>query len=420
METEIQTAINQAKEAAQNLRDRIASHNESSASVRKELASNIQYLKNELDQLEKRLNATLTEICAAENARLSQLADAIDLSVSTSTDPTTLAGLATAAHTELLVEQTYSLSGNPTDSTDLSQKYSIRVNKSIVDKWLHLGRRRATGLSIKVISGKAFAAFHFLTDAERRILAEEGVSDEIVYRVSAQRRSEPTERVEFVLDPSTHSFVAAGLYAGEAYDVSLRAEYRGISSPWSEPTTFSSEFTDCCAWKECPSSVDEDRRYSVSASDPRTATKTSYWNCTVVGDTALPRGRVTSWGIKVARSRNGNGSGMCVGVAPADIDQNTDRNFEECGWYIDCYTSTLWSGLPQTLWNEEYGPRKGKGEYVRTGDVVGVVMDTTKGELSFALGGVNLGVAFRGIPVDKPLVPCVVLFYKEDSVEIVF
>ena len=46
-------------------------------------------------------------------------------------------------------------------------------------------------------------------------------------------------------------------------------------------------------------------------------------------------------------------------------------------------------------------------------------MDTAKGELSFVLNGMNLGIAYEGIPLDKPLVPCVVLGYKDDSVELV-
>ena len=77
------------------------------------------------------------------------------------------------------------------------------------------------------------------------------------------------------------------------------------------------------------------------------------------------------------------------------------------------------SGPPHNYKGKDYGPRKGDGEYVHTEDSVGVVMDTAKGELSFALGGVNLGVAYEGIPLDKPLVPCVLLKYKEDSVELV-
>ena len=47
-------------------------------------------------------------------------------------------------------------------------------------------------------------------------------------------------------------------------------------------------------------------------------------------------------------------------------------------------------------------------------------MDTAKGELSFAVNGANLGVAFKGIPLDKPLMPCVLLGNKGYSVELDF
>ena len=46
-------------------------------------------------------------------------------------------------------------------------------------------------------------------------------------------------------------------------------------------------------------------------------------------------------------------------------------------------------------------------------------MDTAKGDLSFVLNGVNLGIAYEGIPLDKPLVPCVLLSKQDDSVELV-
>ena len=77
------------------------------------------------------------------------------------------------------------------------------------------------------------------------------------------------------------------------------------------------------------------------------------------------------------------------------------------------------SGPPHNYRGKDYGPRKGDGQYVHTGDSVGVVMYTAKGELSFALNGVNLGVAYKGIPLDKPLVPCAILGNKGDSVELV-
>ena len=70
---------------------------------------------------------------------------------------------------------------------------------------------------------------------------------------------------------------------------------------------------------------------------------------------------------------------------------------------------------------KKYGPRKGRRQYVRTGGSVGVVMDTTKtkGELSFSVNDIEYNVAFDGIPLDKPLVPCVLLYWKDDSVELI-
>ena len=119
------------------------------------------------------------------------------------------------------------------------------------------------------------------------------------------------------------------------------------------------------------------------------------------------------------KSNDINAYGIYVGVAPSDIDQNGGDNSDKCGWYFYCYDSRLWSGPPHSYRYKEYGPRKRDGEYVYTGDIVGIVMDTTKGELSFALNGVNLGVAFEGIPLDKPLVSCVILLYKGDSIELI-
>ena len=79
----------------------------------------------------------------------------------------------------------------------------------------------------------------------------------------------------------------------------------------------------------------------------------------------------------------------------------------------------LCSGPPHRYVGKEYGPRKEKGKYVHRGDSVGVVMDTAKGELSFVVKGVNLGVAYEGIPLDKPLVPSAILHFEGDSVELI-
>ena len=129
---------------------------------------------------------------------------------------------------------------------------------------------------------------------------------------------------------------------------------------------------------------------------------------------------MASWNVKILSSKDNNGGRIYVGVAPADIKSGSGLfNGNKCGWYFGCYSSTLCSGPPHNVKLKTYGPRKvGFGEYVRQLDSVGVTMDTTKGELSFTVDGADMGVAFDGIPLDKPLVPCVILFFKGDAVEL--
>ena len=223
---------------------------------------------------------------------------------------------------------------------------------------------------------------------------------------------------------STNTFTKRGLLPETKHTFRVRAVRGNSVSEWSNAVRgrTQKESFEGSWWKECPDDVDEDLKYSVDEENLRIATKFYFsiglgdYYCTIIGNIALPLNKVTSWSIKILKSKY-DGSGIYVGVAPPDINQNED-NYNKCGWYFNCYGSGLWSGPPHNYGDEEYGPRKGDGKYVHTRDIVGVVMDTKKGELSFVVNGVNLGVAFEGIPLDKPLVPCVLLYHKGDSVEL--
>lgn len=172
------------------------------------------------------------------------------------------------------------------------------------------------------------------------------------------------------------------------------------------------------AWAQCPQGVYNSSAYAINENKPtRIATKSGDWGySTIIGNTHILLNKVSSWDIKVRKSRDGNG--VFVGVAPYDINQNED-NTDKYGWYFNCYNSALVSGPPHNYrGDKEYGPRKGDGHYIRTGKTVGVVMDTIKSELSFVLDKANYGAAYEGIPLDKPLVPCVLLWFRNDSVEL--
>ena len=206
---------------------------------------------------------------------------------------------------------------------------------------------------------------------------------------------------------------------GTPYSLRMRIVHKEVSTQWSDEVEFTTpDFKDLCVWKECPSGVDVIRKYSVDEKNPRVATNAGGGCCTIVGNTLLPLNKVTSWSIKVLESEESDDNGVCIGVAPFDRDQNGDDNSGSCGWYFDCHGSTLCSGPPHKFFKREHGEKEGLRQSVHTGESVDVVMNTAKGELSFALNGVNLGVAFEGIPLDKPLVPCAIL-RTGDSVELV-
>ena len=79
----------------------------------------------------------------------------------------------------------------------------------------------------------------------------------------------------------------------------------------------------------------------------------------------------------------------------------------------------LCSGPPHKFNERPYGPSTRKnGEYGLPGNSVNVVMNPRRAELSFIIDDKNYGPAYEGIPLDKPLVPCVLLLWKNNSVEL--
>ena len=218
----------------------------------------------------------------------------------------------------------------------------------------------------------------------------------------------------------TNIFTTGSLLSDTEHAFRVRSVRGDSVSEWSDAVmgrTLKESF-ETSWWKKCPDYVDEKRKYSVDGKNPRVATNIGGGDCTIIGNTPLPLNKVTSWSIKVLKSERNDGWGIYVGVAPSGINQNEGSNHNKCGWHFDCWPSKLCSGpLHDYRW-KPYGPRKKDGKYVHTGDSVGVVMDTVNGELSFIVNGVNLGIAYDGIPLDKPLVPCAILYKQGDSVEL--
>ena len=271
--------------------------------------------------------------------------------------------------------------------------------------------------------GDLSLSFTFFNEDEVEVLKSVGSPFEMEVKMWEKDHEEGTSKTlakELILGKPV--FFRSTFTASTTYCLKTRIVHKEVSTQWSDEAEFTiPEFKECCAWKECPDYVSKDMKYSVDEENPRIASfDGGNWgySCTIIGNPALPLNKVTSWSIKILKTKGKDGLGIHVGVAPSGINQAEDDNNFKCGWYFACWSSGLYSGPPHNFRNKVYGPRKKDGQYVHTGDSIDVVMDTANGGLSFVVNGVNLGVAYEGIPLDKPLMPCVLIKWQGDSVEL--
>ena len=324
-----------------------------------------------------------------------------------------------AAELGLLVRQTYALECK--DLKDPSELCSLKVHYEVAPESVQLRPPRPA-----VVEGAYVAlALDSVTPEEREVLKAHEICDPFSYKVAFSKRGSGVW-AEREYRSSRSAFYLGGFFpeAESEYEIKAKTVLNGEESEWSEVVLLAvPPLSKSCFWKKCPKEAERWKRYVVDKSDPRIVTKVDargYGVSTVVvGSVSLPLGKASSWGVRLLSSGGGSGVGIYVGVAPSDIDLNNCRSYDQCGWYFYCYGSKLWSGPPHNYKDKEYGPRKIYGEYVHIGGIVDLVMDTAKGDLSFIVDGVNLGVAYEEIPLDKPLVPCVLLLFEGDSVELV-
>lgn len=219
----------------------------------------------------------------------------------------------------------------------------------------------------------------------------------------------------------SNTFIQKNLLPNTEHKFRVRVVKENKVSQWSKvlkEKTKEEEF-EYSSWRDFDDGFAGRKRYIVDSLNPRIAKSAFYNGSTMVGNTILPLNKVSSWKIKLDPEKK-IFEPIYVGVAPHDIDLTAICNFEKSGWYLECHEALLFSGPPHNIKAKEYGPRKKDDDhYVHPGDTVGVVMDTKKAELSFVTGGKKHGVAFDGIPLDEPLVPCVIVSSSDFAVELI-
>lgn len=416
------TTTNDFEEVTEILNERLEEHDNNRKVVQDSLHKILNDLRSQIDEFETRISKELEENFTAEDNRLQSILDDLQMNPS---DHRTLK----RARAELLMAQSYKITRVEEQNSkfDLASLYKLQIEKRFTPETIE--KRVPTDLQItKVDDGKILIQFSHLSSEEIKVLSQHDIHDQIKYKcLLSKRNKNGKETEEHSLDEIDEhfTFMPKSLDPETAFRIKVKMVIGDKEGEWSGETgEFTPKFEECCVWKECPDYVGENINYSVDERNAKVATKINddYNYCTVIGNVSVPSNKVTSWGVKILNSKKSDGKFIFVGVAPSDIEQNNGYNFSKHGWYLYCYTLKLFSGPPHNFVGEAYISRKGIdwGKYVHNGDSVGVVMDTGKGELSFKLNEEDLGVAYKGIPLDKPLVPCVILECEGDSVELVF
>ena len=162
-------------------------------------------------------------------------------------------------------------------------------------------------------------------------------------------------------------------------------------------------------FRQCPTDIDDNRKYIITGENENILTKTGKNNYAgTICQNELDLSKSNKWKIKILKAQYNQ---IMVGVAPIDFDIKSS-NHHTCGWYLNCYNLTLYSGPPHNYNGNRTNLSKIENEIL-------VVMDMKKRTLKFIVNNEDKGDQYTDIPIDKPLFPAVLLYNKNSSVELI-
>ena len=133
----------------------------------------------------------------------------------------------------------------------------------------------------------------------------------------------------------------------------------------------------------------------------------SVWNCTAVGDICLVKGKINKWKIQITNV-NPNPSHIFFGIVPENIDLNGINN------YKSGYSTNFENFNKHNLGNYTvtYNHRG------KNGDIIEIIVDLEKGELSYFLNDIDLGIFCDNINKNINYVPFVDMFYEGTEISL--
>ena len=167
--------------------------------------------------------------------------------------------------------------------------------------------------------------------------------------------------------------------------------------------------------RQCPKNIKEERKYEISGENGNIITKTGTNRCWMgtLCQKELEKGKIHKRKIKILNSTKDKY--IMIGVAPKSFDINSSTH-NTCGWYLFCFSGydnpVLYSGPPYNYNGKNTNLNKIKDEII-------VVMDMYKKTLKFIIDNEDKGNSYNDIPIDKPIFPSIILYNKNDSVQII-
>ena len=124
----------------------------------------------------------------------------------------------------------------------------------------------------------------------------------------------------------------------------------------------------------------------------------------------LEKDKEYSWIIKILKTQSYQ---IFFGVSTIKFDLNNSsyESNKNCGWYLFLQNSSLYSGPPHN-----YQGHNSKNINKKK-DEIKVVMNMKKRTLQFLIDNEIIN-SYSNIPIDVPIVPSVMLYNINDSIEI--
>jgi len=122
----------------------------------------------------------------------------------------------------------------------------------------------------------------------------------------------------------------------------------------------------------------------------------------------LEKFKENTWKIKLLNSTDN--FHFYLGVATSDFDIN--KKDTNCGWYLYVWGKNLSTPYSSNIANKNFKAKKAKNEVM-------LVMNMKERTLKFIIDEEDNGIAFKDIPVDKPLYPAIYMYYTNDSLQFI-